>query len=297
MNRIGVFLGLLLIAQIFLTVLVYRQDDLANAGARSQSLVATEAYVIDELHIEDGTGGSVVLQRRGEHWMLPALAGLPANPERVENALQKLIGEDPGWTVAHTLAARQRFQVASYHFRRKVDLYSLGQLEGTVYLGTSPGFRKVHARNDASDAIYSLDLNLYDLPVDPGKWLEPSLLQVRAPIEVTADGYSLQRVDGQWRLGTGELPDQRELQALLDALRNLQVLGVATDEAQATVTETEAELILEIIGLARRTRLALFREGDMHYVSSSEYPYLFRISAYDFDRLTGIDSFLLSGAQ
>ena len=51
MNRIGVFLGLLLIAQIFLTVLVYRQDDLANAGARSQSLVATEAYVIDELHI------------------------------------------------------------------------------------------------------------------------------------------------------------------------------------------------------------------------------------------------------
>lgn len=297
MNRTGVFLGLLLIAQLFLTVVVYRQDDLANAGTRSQSLVATGTYVIDELRVEDGMGGSVLLQRKGEHWVLPALGGIPANPDRVEKVLQKLIGEDPGWTVAHTLAARQRFQVASYHFRRKVEIYSLGQPVGIVYLGTSPGFRRVHARNDVSDSIYSLDLNLYDLPVDRDMWLDPRLLQVRTPIEVIADGYSLQRKGGQWQLGTGELPDQRELQALLDALRNLQVLGVATDEVQAKTRDMEAELILQVSGLARHTRLELFRVGDRYYASSSEYPYLFRISAYDFDSLTGIDSFLLSGAQ
>lgn len=297
MNRVGVFLGVLLIVQLLLTLLMYQRDDPTGASAGSKTLVASGAFVVDALSISDGTGVSVVLQRNGEHWTLPELGGLPANPELVEKVLLKLIGEDPGWTVAHTLAARQRFQVASYHFRRKVELHSLGQPVGTVYLGTSPGFRKVHARNATDDAIYSLDLNLYDLPLDAGKWLEPRLLQVRAPVAVTADGYSLQREDGQWQLGTGELPDQRELQALLDALRNLQVLGVATDEAQALAAGTEAELILEVKGLARSARLALFRIGDMHYASSSEYPYLFRISAYDFDKLTGIDSFLLSGAQ
>lgn len=297
MNRTGSFLGLLLVAQLLLTLLVYRQDDDPRDHTGARALVKKGAYVIDELQIEDGSGSSVQLQRRGERWLLPDLSGLPANPARVTKVLEKLTDEDPGWTVAHTLAARQRFQVASYHYRRKVELLSLGQLVGTVYLGTSPGFRKVHARNDADEEIYSLDLNLYDLPMDPGKWLEPRLLQVRAPVEINADGYSLRRSDGQWQLGTGELPDQRELQALLDALRNLQVLGVALDDAQAAVLDEEAALILDVNGLAGSLRLEFYRLGDMHYVRSTEYPYLFRISAYDYDSLTGIDSLLLSGAQ
>lgn len=297
MNRTGSFLGLLLVAQLLLTLLVYRQDDDPRDHTGARALVKKGAYVIDELQIEDGSGSSVQLQRRGERWLLPDLSGLPANPARVTKVLEKLTDEDPGWTVAHTLAARQRFQVASYHYRRKVELLSLGQLVGTVYLGTSPGFRKVHARNDADEEIYSLDLNLYDLPMDPGKWLEPRLLQVRAPVEINADGYSLRRSDGQWQLGTGEPPDQRELQALLDALRNLQVLGVALDDAQAAVLDEEAALILDVNGLAGSLRLEFYRLGDMHYVRSTEYPYLFRISAYDYDSLTGIDSLLLSGAQ
>ena len=297
MNRIGLFLGILLVAQLFLTVLMYRQDSGEAGDTGNRAVVSAGAYVIDEIQVEDGSGGSVVLQRAGELWQLPQLSGLPASPEKVEKVLQKLTAEDPGWTVAHTLAARQRFQVADYHFRRKVTLASLGQTVGAVYLGTSPGFRKVHARNQLSDGIYSLDLNLYDLPSEAGKWLEPRLLQVRAPVAINADGYSLQRRGGEWRLGTGGAPEQRELQALLDALRNLQVLGVASQEQQRATEREEAVLILDISGLAGDTRLTFYRSGDDHYATSSEYPHLFKISAYDFDKLTGIDSLLLSGAQ
>ncbi|WP_165954194.1 DUF4340 domain-containing protein [Seongchinamella unica] len=297
MNRVGLFLGILLIAQLFLTLLLYRQDSAGAGDTDNQALVSSGAYVIDELTVEDANGNSVVLRRTGNLWQLPDLAGLPADPEKVAKVLQQLTDEDPGWTVAHTLAARQRFQVADYHFRRKVSLASLGQTIGTVYLGTSPGFRKVHARNERSDGIYSLDLNLYDLPLEAGKWLEPRLLQVRAPVAITADGYSLQRRDGEWRLGTGKAPDPRELQALLDALRNLQVLGVASQEQQEATTRSEATLVLDITSLAGSRKLEFFRLGDDHFAASSEYPHLFRISAYDFDQLTGIDSLLLSGAQ
>ena len=297
MNRTGVILGMLLLAQLFLTVLVYRQDNPGAGSTGNQALVSRGAYVIDELRVEDGSGSSVLLRRTGEQWQLPRLSGLPANPEKVEKVLKSLTDEDPGWTVAHTLAARQRFQVADYHFRRKVTLASLEQTIGTVYLGTSPGFRKVHARNESNDGIYSLDLNLYDLPIEAGKWVEPRLLQVRAPMEINADGYSLQRRDGEWRLGTGDAPEQRELQALLDALRNLQVLGVASQEQQLAAEREEAELILDITGLAGTRELEFFKLGDDHYAASSEYSHLFRISAYDFDQLTGIDSLLLSGAQ
>ncbi|RLQ23425.1 DUF4340 domain-containing protein [Seongchinamella sediminis] len=297
MNRTGIVLGALLVAQLFLTMVLYRADDTGSAGPGKQALLATDAYVIDELRVEDGSGGVVQLQKSGDLWQLPQLSGLPADPEKVAEVLQKLTAGDPGWAVAHTLAARQRFQVADYHYRRKVTLASLGQTVGTVYLGTSPGFRKVHARNELGDGIYSLDLNLFDLPVEAGQWLEPRLLQVRAPVAINADGYSLQRRDGEWQLGTGETPEQRELQALLDALRNLQVLGVASAQQQQAAQREEAALILDITALAGNTRLELFRLGEDYYAASSEYPQLFRISAYDFDKLTGIDSLLLSGAQ
>lgn len=297
MNRVGLVLTLLLLAQLVLTGLLYRADNSEAAGPGKRSLLPTGSYVIDGLRVEDSSGGAVELQRKGERWLLPQLSGLPANPDKVAALLEKLTTEDPGWAVAHTLAARQRFQVADYHYRRKVTLASLGQSVGTLYLGTSPGFRQVHARNELSDDIYSIDLNLFDLPVDAGKWLEPRLLQVRAPLAITADGYSLQRRDGEWRLGTGDIPEQRELQALLDALRNLQVLGVASPQQQQAAAREEAVLILDITGLAGSNRLELFRLGEDHYAASSEYPQLFRISAYDFDQLTGIDSLLLSGAQ
>ena len=116
-------------------------------------------------------------------------------------------------------------------------------------------------------------------------------------MQITADGYSLERSAGEWRLGTGEKPDQRELQALLAALRNLQVQGVATKDIEQRAKQREAELILQVRGLAAQTALQLYKIDQAHFISSSEYPLLFRISAYDFDKLTGIDSFLLSGAQ
>ena len=296
MNRIGIALGLLLVVQLFITMMVYREDDLAGIPGK-QALVASGAYVIDELRIEDSHGGNLHLRKSGSLWLLPQLSGLPADPEKLEKVLQTLTQDDPGWAVAHTLAARQRFQVAHYHYRRKLSLYSLGDPVATVYLGTSPGFRKVHARDENQEAIYSLDLNLYDLPMDAGQWLEPRLLQLRAPLQINADGYSLSRQDGQWQLGSGAVPDQRELQALLDALRNLQVAGIADEQQQETALGQEATLILEVVGLSGSRQLALYKLGEEHFISSSEYPFLFHISAYDYDKLIGIDSFMLSGAQ
>lgn len=297
MNRTGVVLLVLLVLQIFGTMMLYRAEGDGAGTLAPQTLVNAGAFAIDELHVEDSMGGSVQLKKAGALWLLPGLDDLPAKSEMVEKALQKLTIEDPGWSIAHTLASRQRFQVAHYHYRLKVTLMSLGQPIGTVYLGTSPGFRKVHARNDKLDNIYSVDLNLYDLPAQPGKWLEPRLLQIRAPMQITADGYSLERSAGEWRMGTGDKPDQRELQALLDALRNLQVQGVATKKTQKIISRREADLILQITGLAGEVELQLFKFEQEHFITSSEYPLLFRIAAYDFDKLTGIDSFLLSGAK
>jgi len=296
-NRVGATLLILLLVQLGVITMLHRGETTATSGAVSSALIDPGTYAVDAISLTDGKGNSLSLRRVGDRWLLPALDNLPADPVRVEKLLAQLTREDPGWSVAHSLAARQRFQVAHYHFRRKLVLSALEQELGTVFLGTSPGFRKVHARNDDDDNIYAVDLNLFELPITPGQWLDPRLLQVRAPVAIAADGYSVQRSSGEWRLGSGKKPDPRELQALVNALKNLQVQDIAAPAIAAEVATEEAALVLQIESLSGAVTLELFKHQQQHFVRSSEYPYLFLISAYEFDKLTGIDGFLLSGAQ
>jgi hypothetical protein len=125
--------------------------------------------------------------------------------------------------------------------------------------------------------------------------LDRKLLQTRAPLGIVADGYSLQREGDAWLSGIGHAPDQRELEALLDALRNLQIDGLASEDDQRDLAEAEADLVLEVESLAGTVTLELLRRGDSHFVKSSEYPFYFTISADDYDRLAGIDVGAISG--
>jgi hypothetical protein len=85
------------------------------------------------------------------------------------------------------------------------------------------------------------------------------------------------------------------LEALLAALRSLQVDGVAAEDVQRELSAAEADLVLQVRSLAGTTTLEFFTVQDEHFVSSSEHTLFFKLSAYDFDRLTSIDFRLISG--
>ncbi|MCB1676802.1 MAG: hypothetical protein KDI01_10955, partial [Halioglobus sp.] len=136
-----------------------------------------------------------------------------------------------------------------------------------------------------------------DAPGSPGSWLEPRLLQVRTPVRITADGYTVALRDGDWQSGRGTPVDAREVQALTGALRSLQVDGVAGADAQRDLSQAQADLVLQVAGLGGEVTLELYRRGDRHFIHSSEYPLFFSLSAYDYDRLTGIDLRLVSAAE
>lgn len=297
MNRVGYALLLLLLLQSALVARLYWPDGGMTLSDNKTSVAETGPYVIDEIRIQDGHGATTRLTRAANHWRLPEQSGLPADSARIANLLEQLTATDPGWPVAHTLASRQRFQVASYHFRRRIELWAQGEHISTVFLGTSPGFRKVHARNKAKDEIYSISLNLFETSARADQWLDRKLLQVRGPLSIAGDTYRLERKDGTWQSESGDTPDPRELDAMLGALRSLQVTGLASEDARDELAFAEASVILEVGSLAGTVTLALYALGDEHYVSSSAFERPFRLSAYSFDQLTGIDALLLSGAQ
>lgn len=295
MNRIGAALLALLLLQGFLiTKTLWPTKETSSAGV-SQQLAPIDSYTVEEIHVSDLQGNKTLLRLNGDRWLLPELGNLPANAGKIQQVLTALTTEDVGWPIAHSVAARQRFRVADYHYQRKVALHAHGRTLQTVYLGTSPGFQKIHVRNANQDNIFSIKLNAFDAPVESDRWLDTRLLQIRAALSIVADGYSLQRDSGNWLTGSGAPANQGALDALLAALRGLQVTGVAPETIAANALESD--LILTIEGLSGRAELALYDIDGEPYVSSSLYQPLFKLSRDDYDKLIGIDALLLSTTQ
>ena len=295
MKSIIIGLAGLLLLQLVLTILVYRPPAMMQGEAAHPPLVRFAGSVLQEIHVDDDRDREVILTREGGGWRLPDLDNLPADADKVDTLIKAITSQDHGWPVADTVAARQRFQVAAYHFRRRITLIGDGELLGTIYLGTSPGFRQVHARNDLGDAIYSIAFNAFDAPAEADEWLDRKLLQVGNPEAITGPGFSLERRDNRWLNSAGKAPDDRELQALLLGLASLQVEAVADEDDQRSLAETEPALSLRIGDDQGEITLELFQLGDGYAVYHSRHPVFFTVSAYDFDRLTGVAFDRLAG--
>lgn len=286
---------LVLLIQCGITAAVFWPRPDESQENATHTLASIGSHAIDELHIGDEFDNEAVLVRSGKQWLLPELENLPADKDKVTTLLRSITKQAVSFPIARSSAARQRFQVADYYYQRRLSLLADGEKIGTLYLGTSPGFRKVHARNAGEDAIYSITLNTFDVPATSDAWLEPRLLQVRAPLRIDADLYNLYLDNGVWRSGTGGTPDENEVELLLNALKTLQVDGVADGDLQRDLSDAEADLVLKVQSLGGEVVLELMTHNGEHFIHSSEFPMFFKLSALDYDRLTGIDAGLVSG--
>ncbi len=293
MSRPTFTLLIILLVQCAVTAALYWPESIFAQMDNQAPLASFNPDFLDEIHISDAQNNEAIVVKVNGRWLVPELEDLPADTKMIKKMLEALTGELHGRPVADTIPARQRFQVAAYHYQRRVSVISNGELTATIYLGTSPGFRKIHARNDSSDSIYSIPFNIFEAPAFASGWLQRSLLQSNDIQGIKAPNYTLQLTDQGWRAANGIGPDYRELEALLLALGSLQADGVAEEDDQRSLSQATPELILEIEVQGAIQQLEFFTDGQEHFVYSSKYPLFFTISDYDFDRITGIDADLL----
>ncbi|MDG1944254.1 MAG: DUF4340 domain-containing protein [Halioglobus sp.] len=295
MNRIVTALLVVLLIQCGITAVVFwPQPKLAQITA-APALATFNSNAVDEIRIGDKYDNQAILVKSSGRWLLPAMENLPADAAKVDALLEGIINQPADWPIGVSAAARQRFQVVDYHFQKRLSFFSDGSELGSIFLGSSPGFRKVHARNQSQDAIYGITFNAFDAPSFDDAWLDPRLLQLRSLLRIDADLYSVSFENGTWLSGIGRTPDQQELEALVGAFRSLMIEGVADQGMQRDLSVTEADLRFTIESLAGTVTLELFSTEDQHFIHSSEFAQFFKISTYDFEQLAGIDFRLISG--
>lgn len=257
---------------------IWREGSDSDDGGE---LLRFDRATVDGLRISDNEQ-SVRLQRGADGWRVGADAVLPADDSKIAEVLDKLAGAGAPWPVATSATSARRFEVAADNFQRHVELFEGDSLSAELYLGTSPGFRKVHARRADDDSVYAVVLSNYELASDSDEWLDKTVLQPDGSIEsVSILGWTLLRDAEAWQLaqlGADRATHQEHARETVEKVRSLRVLGI-TD---ADVGELEAAFSVSVEDAGGQHALSFYQpEPDGEYlVTSSRWDAVFRVAMY-----------------
>jgi hypothetical protein len=288
--RIPLLLALLG-AQLLLVALVL----LGTSGdEEARPFLALDAEKITRITVSGAEGAAVELIRAESGWTLGD--GLPADADKVQGVIDKLTQGQATWPVATSADSRERFEVTAESHQRRVSFAAGDEVLAEVYLGTSPGFRQVHARVEGDDDVYSIDFAVHELPVDDGDWLDRSLFRAEAVTQVTlSDGSVLRRTADpagdvadadadqapepgpRWLLDGGPADDAAAEQ-LIGRIERLTVLGLYDGAGDAL----EAAGSIGVVGATGDYRLE-FRhdaDNDEYVLTSDRFGGEFTVAAY-----------------
>ncbi len=259
-----------------------------EGAAEAPRFVDVDSSVIDEILVSAPDEDPVVLRKVDTRWLLPDHANLPVDEEKRSDAIERLVNAKAAWPVATTSSAAERFEVTEGNHQRRVVLRAADSDVAEFYLGTSPGFRRVHARRADDGDIFAIDFNNYELPTDADDWLDKTLLQPDGEIiAIETRDFRLTKQEDTWALeGLAEATttDESEAQSLASALKSLRVTG-ADDDAQ---TRVEGEIPTFSYGVETDSgsyNYAFYKGEDEYVVKASNHEAYFRVAKYTGDRL------------
>ena len=239
-TKIEWLLGLVLL-QLLLVVLVLFSDSFQEEENPRFSTLDESLVAFFEIADQDT---SVKIERGDTQWQVD---GYPADAGKINSTLKKISELNAQWPVADTVTSAGRFEVGEDSFQRKLSFYDQEKsLLEEFYLGTSPSYQRVHARQSGSSSIYSVKLSNYEFGLKRDDWLDKTLASVsgdisRIHITSSRDGFAIDKTitqdDGVWKI-QGELADQAAAKIYVERFNNLRVLGIA-DESGEKVADLE----------------------------------------------------------
>jgi len=310
-------LAVALAAQLLLALgLSFTGPDL-SAHAASTPLLSVAKDKLDHLTIEAPDKAQVILAKVNGTWTLPGLDNFPADSAKIGQLVDRLNGLKLGSPVATTTGAQERFKVSDAAFERRITLVGGGKTLATLYLGTSPSMRQVHARRADQKDVYAVDFATYDVPVKENDWEDKAILRFPkadiASIEVGA--LHLQHAaDNPARAGNGGKSAAKQNVNGKEAKPDWQASGLAAGERLRTESADKLAGLLvdlsidQVLGEKEKPRdghaqpvlaLAVVRKGGQrieyrfwkttngqaYVLKASSRPEYFRLATYSVDPL------------
>ena len=231
----NILIGLFVVQVIVVALLLVFK----SGGVQSpEAFLEFEVLGVDRFVIAS-SDETIEVSKDGERWVLPD--GNPADAEKVDRVLEKLAESGADWPVATTQSAAKRFEVTDSTFQKHISIYSGDEMVADLYLGTSPSFRKVHARHVSRNDIYAIEFSNYEAGTSPSAWLDKKLLQPSGSILSfeRIGSYKLVQDDGNWITESDTELDESKVRSFMDRFESLTVFELSDLELTEATTNTQ----------------------------------------------------------
>jgi hypothetical protein len=290
-NKI-VILGAVLAAQLLLALGLNLAGDDHGAFQPREKLLAFDSAKIDGLRIEDGEQ-AVTLRKQNGDWLLPERDGYPVGDGRAGALLNRLAALEKGWPVATSAGAAERFKLTATDFERRITLLSGQDAVAVLYIGSSPGFRKVHLRPDGDASVYAAEFSTWEAGAKAADWVDKSVLElpvediaaVRMPdFELRRDGETLKLAG----LLEGDTVKQEEIDRFVRQLAGLRIQSVLGKAAKPEYAQQQPVLELTLTHKEKgelHYRFSKPAEGEAYVLKRSDQDYHFELSGFSVDAI------------
>ena len=210
-KTIQILTGLLAV-QVLLFALLFLSKQGGGEFSKSQKLLNVDVDSLTAISVA-GEGKNLELKKVDGSWQLPGYFDFPASEPKVRDIVGQLAGFKVHWPVGSTMIAAKQFKVIDDQFERKVDFVA-GDSKTTLYIGSSPSFKKVHARVDPSENTYSIDFNAFDIPHESSGWMDKKYFEIkRTDVKsLSVNGMTLENKEGSFELS--DLADGKEMDVI-----------------------------------------------------------------------------------
>ncbi len=286
MERLSTKLAALLAAQLVLAAILWGSGSDYTAFRAKEPLLAFNAAKVDGIEIGESGASSAILTKQDGNWIIPALAGYPADGAKVAGLLTKIAALKKGWPVASSAEAAKRFKVSGSEYERLITLKSGGKELGKIFIGTSPSFKQVHARAGDGSSIYSVAFATYDAGARAEDWMDRSLLNIAQDkiASISIGDVTLERKDGKFELSglaPGVKPNETAIYRLVGALtfpafdavtgKGPEALAkLNAPDIEATIKRTSADPVV--------LKYKKEQAGGAYLFASSANSFVFRVS-------------------
>jgi len=287
------FLLLLLVLQAGLVAWVHLEGDAPDPFKADTPLVAVDVDSADTVTIEQPGERLLRLTRKEDGWVLPHKSDFPVLSAKFEQFTDKLLGATRSWPVGQTMVAARQFKVTRDAFERRVRFLKGESVLGDVFLGSSPGFRKVHARLDGDEHTYAIDFNAFDAPVDPSQWYDTEALKtpVNDIARIDLGAFALKAKDGGFQvegLRENEQTDVEPVQEMVERVSEVTFTDVLGEGGRARFEAGKpvVRYTIEIKeGRPVEHTVVAPDESNRYILKSSAQPYYFEVEKDPFDKL------------
>lgn len=281
-------LSVLLVIQVLLIIGVFAYQQSSRVQVDAQPLLAIKANDIDRLVIQDASN-KVSLQKVGNEWRLPDQQQLPVDKQKLDDLLQKLDGTKLTWPVTTTASSHERFEVAGTKFQRRIELFQGDTKKADLWLGTSPGFKKIHVRREGDDQVYAVELTAFEFAVEPKDWLLKNLLAVKDVSIIKAADYEIQKANDGWNFvavnqdAAAARVNAAKATELVNAFSRLEVQEVVTQVPQG---ETTSAIVKSAAG---EFEYNFIKADNNYFVQRNDRNIYFKLRQSDVEQIAKIN--------